>query len=137
MATDRTVDGAGIQGREGFSLVEIIVALTITLVVVMALAAGTASVARMSGNAAGLVRQTASMEEVASSLSAIPWASLPSGTTCDTATGGYERCVTTTDVDASTKSFRIIVTPEDPRLPPDTVVVERGLAAGSNPFNGN
>jgi prepilin-type N-terminal cleavage/methylation domain-containing protein len=137
MTTQRIADRGGVRGREGFSLIEIMVALTITLVVVMALAAGTASVSRMSGNAAGLVRQTASMEEVATSLTAIPWANLPSGTTCDTATGGYERCVTATDVNSRTKSFTIIVTPEDPRLPPDTVVVERGLAAGSNPFNSN
>jgi hypothetical protein len=101
----------------------------------MALAAGTAAVSRMSGTSAGLVRQTASMEEVATSLSVIPWANLPAGTACDTATGGYERCVTTTDVDARTKAFTIVVTPDDPRLAADTLVIERGLGAGQNPFN--
>jgi prepilin-type N-terminal cleavage/methylation domain-containing protein len=122
--------------KRGFSLVEIMVALTITLIVVMALAAGTAAVARMSGNAAGLVRQTASMEEVATSLSVIPWANLPAGTTCDTVTGGgAQRCVTTTNVNTKTKRFTIIVTPEDPRVPPDTLVVERGRGTVTNPFN--
>ncbi len=128
---------AAADSEGGFSLVEIMVALTITLVVVMALAAGTAAVARMSGASGGLVRQTASMEEVASSLSAVPWANLPSGTACDTAAGGYQRCVTTVDVNARTKRFTVIVTPEDPRLAPDTLVIERGLGAGSNPFNSN
>jgi hypothetical protein len=124
-----------LEGSAGFSLVEILVALTITLVVVMALAAGTAAVSRMSGNSAGLVRQTASMEEVATSLSVIPWANLPAGTACDTATGGYERCVTTTNVNSKTKQFTIVVTPEDPRIAPDTLVVERGSASTTNPFN--
>lgn len=126
-----------LRSREGFSLIEVMFAITITLVVVMSLAAGTATVARMSGASAGLVRRSAAMDQVAVAVATIPWADLPSGTECEDVTGDfpYERCITATDVSAREKQFTVVITPDDPRIAPDTITLDRGRAAGQNPFN--
>ena len=127
------------ESQGGFSLVEIVVALTIMLVAVMSLAAGTAAVARMSGGSADLVRRSASMDDYAGALSTMPWSELPSGTSCETISGEYtyERCVTVTDVSSSEKQLLITVTPENPRISPDTITIERGWPLGSTPLNVN
>ena len=127
-----------VESQGGFSLVEIVVALTIMLVAVMSLAAGTAAVARMSGGSADLVHRSASMDDYAGALSTMPWSELP-GTSCETISGDYtyERCVTVTNVSASEKQFVITVTPENPRISPDTITIERGRPLGSNPLNVN
>ena len=128
-----------VESRGGFSLVEIVVALTIMLVAVMLLAAGTAAVARMSGGSADLVHRSASMDDYASALSTMPWSELPSGTSCETFSGEfpYERCVTVTNVSASEKQIVVTVTPENTRISPDTITIERGRPLGSNPLNVN
>jgi prepilin-type N-terminal cleavage/methylation domain-containing protein len=121
---------------EGFTLVEVMVALTITLVVVMSLAAGSATMARMSGASAGLVRRSASMDEVATAVATMPWADLPSGTTCEDVSGDfpYERCVSVSNVSSKRKQITVVITPEDPRTPPDTITMERGRVATTKPF---
>ena len=121
----------------GFSLVEILVALTVMVVVLTSLAAGSAAVAGMSNGSADRVQRSAAKEDFASALATMPWASLPSGTTCDTISSAfpYERCVTVTDVSSREKQLQIIVTPENHRISPDTVTIERGMALGDNPFD--
>lgn len=128
---------AAVECRRGFSLVEIMVALTITGVVIMSLAAGAAAVARMSGQSASLVRRAAAVDETAGALASMPWSDLPTGTVCDTVVGdfSYERCVTATDVTTKKKEFTITVTPNDPQIAPDTATVERGRILTVNPLN--
>jgi type II secretory pathway component PulJ len=126
-----------IESREGFTLVEIMVALTITLIVVMSLAAGSATVAKMSGGSAGRVWRSASMDEAATAIATMPWADLPSGTTCDDVSGDFphEQCISVSDVSSKRKQITIVITPDDPNVAPDTITMERGRVVTQNPFN--
>ena len=127
------------EGSAGFTLVEILVALTIMMVTITSLAAGTAAVARMSGGSADRVHRSASIDDFAGALSTMPWAELPSGTSCDQIAGEfpYQRCVTVTDVSAREKQLVITVTPDNLRSSAETITTERGRALGSNPLNVN
>ena len=124
---------------DGFSLVEVLVAITIMAVVLMSLAVGTAAVARMSNGSADRVHRSASKDDFASSLAMMPWSQLPTGTSCDTISGDfpYERCVTVTDVSAKEKLLEIIITPDNQRISPDTIVIERAMSLGPNPLDVN
>lgn len=134
MDTERTA-----RTGNGFSLVEVLVAITIMMVVLVSLAGGSAAVARMSNGSGDRIQRSASRDDFASALSTMPWGQLPSGTSCESFTGEfpYERCVTVTDVSAREKQLQIIVTPDNHRISPDTVIIERAMALGSNPLNTN
>ncbi len=127
------------RGREGFSLVEIMVALTIMLIALGSLAGATAVVARMSNGSGDLVHRSGTTDDLANALSVMPWDQLQAGTSCETIAGEFphERCVTVTDVSPREKRIFATVTPENPRVRPDTIALERGLALGPNPFNMN
>lgn len=132
MTTEQIEPGS----EEGFTLVEVLVAMTLTLIAVTAFAAGTAAVARLSSGSTGMVQRSASLSEYVAELYATPWADLPA-TGCEDIGGvyPYERCVTVTDVTARRKQITVTVTPDDPRMPSDTMTIERGLTAGTNPFS--
>lgn len=128
--------GAVARARNGFGLIEIVVALTIMMVVLTSLAKGTAGVARMSNGSADRVQRSAAIDDFSGTLSAMPWDQLPTGTSCETISGEfpYERCVTVTDVSLKEKQLLITVTPTNPRIAPDTVIIDRGRPLGSDPF---
>lgn len=129
-------DQARVARERGFSIVEVLVAMTLTMIAVTAFAAGTAAVARLSAGSTGLVQRSASLSEYVAELYAMPFADLPS-TGCVDVAGeySYERCVTVTDLSARRKQITITVTPDDPRMPADTMTIERGVAVGTNPFS--
>lgn len=129
-------DRAGVKGQAGFSVVEVLVALTFTLITVTAFAAGTAAVARLSATSSGLVQRSASLSEYVAELYATPFNDLPA-TGCEDVAGDYpyERCVSVTDISARRKQITVTVTPDDPRMPADTMTIERGVAVGTNPFS--
>lgn len=127
-----------VHSERGFGIVEVLVALTIIIFCTLSVAAGTAAVARMSGGSAGSVQRTAAMTDFVGYLSTMPWRDLPdAGETCEDVTGSFphERCVTVEDLSQVRKRLTAVVDPDNPRVSPDTLSVERGRPLGANPLN--
>jgi prepilin-type N-terminal cleavage/methylation domain-containing protein len=128
-----------LENREGISLIEVIVAMTLLGVVLTSLASATFQAARRSTTvAAEGYRQGVLMQEV-NRLTALPWANLPTSTVCQTVSGGafpHTRCVNPLSAPSSnSRRLRIIVTPMMPGARPDTIVVDRANPAVGNPLN--
>jgi prepilin-type N-terminal cleavage/methylation domain-containing protein len=122
------------MGRAGFSLLEVIVSLTILSGAIISIAAATAVLARLTTDASSTVQRSATVSEAASTLTAVPWADLPTTTDCTNVSGTVqvEKCVTVENLSVNRKRFTIIVTST---MGADTTVVERQRSGGGNPFN--
>ena len=123
----------------GLSLIEVVVAITILSVVVMALGALMFQVARHTRFSAGVAYRSAASESAASWLHGLPWDSIPSAVGCtDSLTTGlleYTRCV---DLVTNTPRYRLVritISPTGALQPtPDTVSVERRNTLSMSPF---
>ena len=76
----------------------------------------------------GRTAQLALMAEEAQRLTVLPFDSLASRAGCATVSGGTlprTRCVTVTDVNTGRKQVRIVITPTNTAIKPDTVVFHR------------
>ena len=113
------------EGRKGFALVEIVVAMVLLAVAVSSLAALVYSVShsgiRTSGDA---YRNGVLMQEV-NRLEGIPYDSIPTGTSDVTITGGqypHLRTITVTEVQPNViKSIKIVIKPTNPQFKADSV----------------
>ena len=121
----------------GFTLVEILVSVSILSIGVMMLSALMARGARQSGAAAALTYQTTLLAAEAARYDAIPFTSLAAGTTCDTVTTPplpRIRCGTVTNINPKLRQVRVLVTPTgNPLLRPDSVVFERSISGDAAP----
>ena len=125
--------------NRGLSLIEVVVAITILSVVVMALGALMFQIARHTRASAGVAYRSAASESAASWLHGLPWDSLPGAVGCtDSLTTGlfeYTRCV---DLLANTPRYRlarITISPTGVLQPsPDTISVERTKTRSASPF---
>jgi prepilin-type N-terminal cleavage/methylation domain-containing protein len=122
------------NGRQGFVLVEIIVAMVILAVAVSSLAALMYSVSqsgmKQTGNA---YRNGVLMQEV-NRLEGIPFDSIPVGVTSTSVSSGvyaHTRVVTVTQPAANIKSIKVVITPSNVRYKPDTASFTRTLARTS------
>lgn len=131
--------GRRLRSERGFGIVEVLVALTVILFCMMSVAAGSAAVARMSGGSAGTVQRAAAMGDLIGYLSAMPWNDLPAegDSGCVEVSDPYphQRCLEIDDVSKWRKRIVAIVVPGDPRVAPDTLVVDRGRPLGGNPLS--
>lgn len=129
----------GSTRERGVSLIEIMIALSILSVVLLALGGLMFDVARHSRRATAVAYRSAALETATSWIQALPWDSLPSAVGCsDSLTTGlleYTRCVELVSGTTTSRLARIIITPTG-ALParPDTVTVERTRARTSSPF---
>ena len=125
-----------LKNREGVSLVEVIVAMTLLGVALTSLAGLTFQAARRASTvAADSYRQGVLMQEV-NRLAAVPFASLASGcTTVSTGTFPHTRCATVTTISSKMKSVRVVVTPTQANVLPDTVTFDRTKAPTGNPLS--
>lgn len=121
----------------GFTLVEILVSITILAVGILALGTLMTRAARSAGAASALSFQTTILGAEAARLDAIPFTALAAGTTCDTVTAlplPRIRCATVTDVNPKLRRVRVMITPTDStRLRPDSVVFERSISGDAAP----
>jgi Tfp pilus assembly protein PilV len=124
--------------REGVSLVEILVAMTLVSAILIPVAGLTALGANMSVKNAGASYRQGVLAQEANRLSTLPFASLPGAVGCTTvATGAFPhtRCVTVTNVSATLRRVQVVVTPAQPGVRPDTVRFERANPPTGNPLN--
>ena len=123
--------------RDGFTLVEIVVAMIILSVVMVTLAGLTFQTARRALNSQGIDQRQALLQQQANMMAAVPYDSLGNYTGCTTVTTpfAYTRCVTMTTPATNMREMTVIVTPTmSGTWAPDTMKIERTKPA-VNPIN--
>ena len=127
------------SNNRGLSLIEVVVAITILSIVVMALGALMFQVARHTRASAGVAYRAAASESAASWLHGLPWDSIPGAVGCtDSLTTGlfeYTRCVDLLTNTPRHRLARITISPTGVLQPsPDTIAVERTKTRSASPF---
>lgn len=127
--------------RDGFTLIEVVVAMVLASTVLVSLGGLSYHAARQAinvGNGAG--RQAVTLEAV-NALSSMPWDSLPKGIAnqCDTvqhegSPNLYHRCVSVTNPLNRQVSVTLVVRPLRPGSFRDSLVFIRSAPAGTNPL---
>ena len=121
----------------GFTLVEILVSITILAVGILALGTLMGRGARTAGAASAVSFQTTILGAEAARYDAIPFSQLAAGTTCVTVAGGplpHTRCATITDINPKLRQVRLVLTPTaNPLVRPDTLIFERSISGPATP----
>jgi prepilin-type N-terminal cleavage/methylation domain-containing protein len=122
---------------EGFTLIEVLVSITILALSTLALATLLARASRQATAAATSVYQTAALTEEVGRLGAMPFSLLAAGTTCVTVTANplpHTRCSTITVVSAKQKTVKVKITPSgNPLLAADSTLFERSISGDAVP----
>jgi prepilin-type N-terminal cleavage/methylation domain-containing protein len=126
-------------GERGVSLIEIMIALSILSVVLLALGGLMFEVARHTRRSTAVSYRSAALESAASWVQALPWDSLPTSTGCtDSLTAGafmYSRCFELVSTTPNSRLARVIISPTGAlQARPDTVTIERTKSRASSPF---
>ena len=127
------------QNTGGFTLVEILVSMTLLSVASMSLGSMLFRAARQAGATSAAAHQTAALSGEVSRMDALPYDQLIPGTTCvNIATPPATQCTTINQVSAKVKQVTVVVTPSgNPLLHPITTSFTRtisGNAGGTNPL---
>lgn len=124
-------------GRSGFSLVEIVVAMMLLSVTLLALAALMTQVAAQGRTTEIVAQRNAALVQQVNYFTALSYDALdPALAGCATVESGmmpYERCVEITQA-GTTRTVKIRVTPVNRAYRPDSAIFER-TALPVNPFN--
>lgn len=124
--------------RDGVTLIEILVALTILTVVLVALGGIMYQVARQTRQSAVATYRTGAAQLAAVWIQGLTWDSLPGAVGCTTDSMGfmaYTRCVTVIDVGTNSKSVQVVILPTgNLTAPPDTQVIVRRKPMWLSPF---
>jgi prepilin-type N-terminal cleavage/methylation domain-containing protein len=125
------------KATEGFTLVEILISITILSLGTLALASLLARSARRATAASATTYQTAALSEEVGRMGAMPFSLLAAGTTCVTVTARplpHTRCTTITDVNTKRKTVKIKITPSgNPLLSADSTMFERSISGNAVP----
>ncbi len=100
--------------RNGFSLVEVMIALTIMSVVLIALGGLMFQVAQQNRSSAAITYRTAAAQKTAAHIQALPWASIGAASGCTADSSGlmaYNRCISVTIPNANTRNVTVVITP--------------------------
>ncbi len=118
-----------LRSEAGASLVEIVMAMGILAVVLMALGGLMFQVARSTQRSAVVAQRSAASSSAAAWIHGLPWDSLGTAVGCSSLQSGalsYDRCVTVTDISSRHKRVTVVIVPTS--LVPigaDTVVIDR------------
>jgi prepilin-type N-terminal cleavage/methylation domain-containing protein len=121
----------------GFTLIEVMVSMTLLSVASLALGTMLFRATRQAGAASAASQQTASLSGEVSRLGAIPFDLLVPGTTCVTESGPElaTRCSTINSTSPKVKQVTVVVTPSDnPLLQPITTTFTRTISGNGNPL---
>jgi prepilin-type N-terminal cleavage/methylation domain-containing protein len=131
-----TVDRVRGTDRAGFTLIEVMLALSAFAVIVVSLGKATGQLSRQSTNAMFATYRDSEVSRQVSRLSAMEFDSLSAQTGCTSVTAtpfAYTRCIDVTDVTAGQKRITLVVTPVYTGIHPDTTTFDR-IASATNPF---
>jgi prepilin-type N-terminal cleavage/methylation domain-containing protein len=123
--------------NQGFTLIEVLVSITILSLSTLALATLLARSSRQATAASASLYQTTALSEEVGRLGAMPFSLLTVGTTCVTVTAHplpHTRCTTITDVSAKRKIVNVKITPSgNPLLSADSTMFERSISGDAVP----
>ncbi len=123
--------------REGFSLVEIVVAMLLLSITLLALAGLMTQVAAQGRATEITAQRNAALVQSVNYYTALSYTALdPALAGCETIDAGmmpYERCVDITEA-GTTRTVKIKITPTNQAYRPDSAIFER-TALPVNPFN--
>jgi prepilin-type N-terminal cleavage/methylation domain-containing protein len=126
-------------GTRGFTLVEVLVSMTVLALGMVALGSLLIRSARQATAASSVVYQNAALSEEVGRMGAMPFDLLTAGTTCVTSTAHplpHTQCTTVTVVNAKRKTVKIKVTPTGNTLiPADSTMFERSVSKTATPLN--
>jgi len=128
------------RATAGFTLVEVLISMTILAVGVLVLGGLLTRSARSADATALLSYQSARMTTEAMRYDALPFALLAAGTTCSTISAlplPHTLCTTIADITAKRKSVKVKFTPtSNPLVRADSVMFERSISGSPvNPLN--
>jgi prepilin-type N-terminal cleavage/methylation domain-containing protein len=126
------------RAAPGFTLVEILVSITLLSVASVSLGTLLFRAARLANATSSASYQTATLAGTAARYDALPFDSLAAGTTCVTVTTQpfpYTRCTTVNNVSSKVKTVVIVVSPSGNSLMrPDTTLLTRTISGNGNPL---
>ena len=127
------------KARRGVSLIEVMVALTLFGLIATVHTVATMRYGLRTRMAALGTARTTAVSTAVQFYSTMPRAELADNIGCVDVTSienyPHERCVTTTAVTSTVTRLRIVITPDNAALRPDTVLVDRVTAANTKVFN--
>jgi prepilin-type N-terminal cleavage/methylation domain-containing protein len=130
---------SGILRRSrGFTLIEVMVSMTILAIGVLALGTMMARSSHTADAASAASYQTALMAKEVAYYDALPFDNLVVGTTCTTTTTHplpNTLCVVIATVSAKVKSVKVRLRPTDTTIPADSTMFERSKSGFGNPLN--
>ena len=123
--------------RRGISLVEVLVALTLLCIVLLALTGIMWEMGRHNRLAALVGARAAELASAASIAEAVRWDSIPALVGCSADTSAqiaYTRCFELSTPMTGLRQVRVIVVPADVSLRPETLLVNRTRPRSRSPF---
>ena len=126
------------QPTAGFTLVEVLVSITILSVASLSLGSMLVRSTRAAGATSSAAHQTAAMSGAVARLDVLPYDALVAGTTCVTVTAAefpHTECTTINNVSSKVKLITIVVTPSGNSLmQPVTTTFRRTISGNGNPL---
>ena len=126
-----------LRSARGVSLIEVVVALTLLSVVLLALTGIMWEMGRHTRRASLVGARGAALESAASLAAAVEWDSIAALIGCSTDTSAqlvYTRCFEVPSLAAPIRQIRAIVTPVGGALPPETLTVSRTRPRSRSPL---
>ena len=124
-----------IRGRKGFSLIEVMVAMTMLSLVMLQLAKVTMALSLRNRTSDLVAKRIASLQLEANKFGAVPYSRLASWSTADqTLTRGnftYTRRLTITTMSSTRYTIKIVVVPSADSTKKDSVMIDRTKPPGS------
>lgn len=125
------------RGVRGVSLIEVVVALTLLSVVLLALTGIMWEMGRHTQRASHVAARGAALASAASVAEAARWDSIPALIGCITDTSAqfvFTRCYEVPNLSAPVRQIRAIVAPLTAALPPETLIVSRTRPRSRSPL---
>lgn len=126
------------QSRKGFSLIEIVVAMTILSAVLLSVAKATTALAVRGHGTDVVAKRNAALQLEENKFEAAPFASLATWSTTDKTlswgTFSYTRRLSITQVTSTRDSIKIVVVPSSDTTAKDSVIFTRGKLSAPPPL---
>jgi prepilin-type N-terminal cleavage/methylation domain-containing protein len=122
----------------GFSLIEVVVSLTLLSVVLTSLAGLMFQASRRANGVSGLTPLFEAATQQVNWVSVLPYDTLPLGSSCKVINNSgfsYTRCVQVDSVQVKVKRITLTITPANTTIKPVTEVFLRAKLATNNPLN--
>ena len=126
------------QPTGGFTLIEVLVSMTILSVASLAMGTLLVRATQAAGATSSAAHQTAAMSGAVARLDVLPFDALVAGTTCVTVTTvefPHTECTTINDISSKVKLVTVVVTPSgNVLMQPVTTSFRRTISGNGNPL---